>query len=112
MAETALSLPLFMTRITAHDVHHPAAAYDFAVFTDSPDAGTYFHGLIHTNFQLRYKALKYKRLCGYYASPGKPGKNVVLIYFTGGIVLHLSTTCLTRLPTDHALYGARSRLKQ
>ncbi len=52
MAKTALSLPLFMARITAHYVYHPAAAYDFAMFTYSPDAGTYFHILIHINNNL------------------------------------------------------------
>ena len=50
MAATVLSLPLFMARITAHYVNHPAAAYDFAMFTYSPDAGTYFHDLINSNY--------------------------------------------------------------
>src|SRR3972149_3979659 len=44
-AESGLSLALFMARISANYVHHPAAPYDFAVFTDSSDAGAYFHNL-------------------------------------------------------------------
>jgi hypothetical protein len=33
-----------MARIAAYYVHHPAAADDLAVFANSPDAGSYFHG--------------------------------------------------------------------
>jgi hypothetical protein len=41
----SLTLPLLMPRIATHHVNRPLAADDFAVFTDSFYAGTYFHGI-------------------------------------------------------------------
>jgi hypothetical protein len=39
----ALSLALFMAWVGANDIHPTLALHQFAVFTNSFDAGTHFH---------------------------------------------------------------------
>jgi len=43
-ARCGSTLALFVARIGTDDVHHSAAADDLAMFTDTLDAGTNFHG--------------------------------------------------------------------
>jgi len=40
---TALTLPLFMARVTADDEDHASAAYNLATFADALDAGADLH---------------------------------------------------------------------
>jgi hypothetical protein len=82
MAETALSLPLFMARITTHHVNHPAAAYDFAMLTDSADAGTYFHDLLNSNINiLSIYVAKHSSIRGFVVFMQGPASREKLMFY-------------------------------